>query len=189
MPGASNAARPNIGCADAGGASAAPNIATRPPTRQRAIRSTTGHPLGNGPSACASGVHPVDALRSSAHPMPGASNYAGRVKCRQAQYRMCRQRRRIGGASFRISALSGVSAASSVLPPVCNLPEKRGAAVATVDTLGHSLKIPCLDAGIAQLVEHNLAKVGVASSSLVSRSRISINPVLLASPGFFLLSI
>ena len=27
-------------------------------------------------------------------------------------------------------------------------------------------------AGIAQLVEHNLAKVGVASSSLVSRSRI-----------------
>ena len=26
-------------------------------------------------------------------------------------------------------------------------------------------------AGIAQLVEHNLAKVGVASSSLVSRSR------------------
>lgn len=28
-----------------------------------------------------------------------------------------------------------------------------------------------IDAGIAQLVEHNLAKVGVASSSLVSRSR------------------
>ena len=27
------------------------------------------------------------------------------------------------------------------------------------------------DAGIAQLVEHDLAKVGVASSSLVSRSR------------------
>ena len=27
-------------------------------------------------------------------------------------------------------------------------------------------------AGIAQLVEHNLAKVGVASSSLVSRSRL-----------------
>ncbi len=27
------------------------------------------------------------------------------------------------------------------------------------------------DAGIAQLVEHNLAKVGVASSSLVSRSK------------------
>ncbi len=30
-------------------------------------------------------------------------------------------------------------------------------------------------AGIAQLVEHNLAKVGVASSSLVSRSNISIS--------------
>jgi hypothetical protein len=30
-----------------------------------------------------------------------------------------------------------------------------------------------LDAGIAQLVEHDLAKVGVASSSLVSRSRFS----------------
>ncbi len=29
------------------------------------------------------------------------------------------------------------------------------------------------NAGIAQLVEHNLAKVGVASSSLVSRSNIS----------------
>ena len=29
------------------------------------------------------------------------------------------------------------------------------------------------DAGIAQLVEHNLAKVGVASSSLVSRSNFS----------------
>ncbi len=28
-------------------------------------------------------------------------------------------------------------------------------------------------AGIAQLVEHNLAKVGVASSNLVSRSKIS----------------
>ena len=28
------------------------------------------------------------------------------------------------------------------------------------------------NAGIAQLVEHNLAKVGVASSSLVSRSKI-----------------
>ncbi len=31
---------------------------------------------------------------------------------------------------------------------------------------------PCRDAGIAQLVEHNLAKVGVASSSLVSRSKL-----------------
>ena len=31
--------------------------------------------------------------------------------------------------------------------------------------------IICLSAGIAQLVEHNLAKVGVASSSLVSRKK------------------
>ena len=29
------------------------------------------------------------------------------------------------------------------------------------------------NAGIAQLVEHNLAKVGVASSSLVSRSKVT----------------
>ena len=33
-------------------------------------------------------------------------------------------------------------------------------------------------AGIAQLVEHNLAKVGVASSSLVSRSRLVFEKVL-----------
>jgi hypothetical protein len=32
-------------------------------------------------------------------------------------------------------------------------------------------KNSCLFAGIAQLVEHNLAKVGVAGSSPVSRSR------------------
>ncbi len=32
---------------------------------------------------------------------------------------------------------------------------------------------PLFDAGIAQLVERNLAKVEVASSSLVSRSKIS----------------
>ena len=32
---------------------------------------------------------------------------------------------------------------------------------------------PTFEAGIAQLVEHNLAKVGVASSSLVSRSNFS----------------
>ena len=31
------------------------------------------------------------------------------------------------------------------------------------------------NAGIAQLVEHNLAKVGVASSSLVSRSQFKNN--------------
>ena len=37
------------------------------------------------------------------------------------------------------------------------------------------------DAGIAQLVEHDLAKVGVASSSLVSRSSFQQN---LGIPGF-----
>ncbi len=31
-----------------------------------------------------------------------------------------------------------------------------------------------VDAGIAQLVEHNLAKVGVASSNLVSRSKLQL---------------
>ena len=41
--------------------------------------------------------------------------------------------------------------------------------------------IRCSDAGIAQLVEHDLAKVGVASSSLVSRSSFQQS---LGSPGF-----
>ena len=36
----------------------------------------------------------------------------------------------------------------------------------------HSQAVSQTDAGIAQLVEHDLAKVGVASSSLVSRSKI-----------------
>ena len=39
-----------------------------------------------------------------------------------------------------------------------------------VDSLQEFFTMPSIDAGIAQLVEHNLAKVGVASSSLVSRS-------------------
>ena len=39
-------------------------------------------------------------------------------------------------------------------------------------------------AGIAQLVEHDLAKVGVASSSLVSRS--SKKPFDILSEGFFI---
>jgi hypothetical protein len=41
---------------------------------------------------------------------------------------------------------------------------------------GQSLKCAVSGAGIAQLVEHDLAKVGVASSSLVSRSMISSKP-------------
>ena len=44
-----------------------------------------------------------------------------------------------------------------------------------------SAMIRCSDAGIAQLVEHDLAKVGVASSSLVSRSSFQQS---LGSPGF-----
>ena len=40
-----------------------------------------------------------------------------------------------------------------------------------------SLIITIRQAGIAQLVEHNLAKVGVASSSLVSRSYIKLKPL------------
>ena len=48
------------------------------------------------------------------------------------------------------------------------------------------LKIRTLKAGIAQLVEHDLAKVGVASSSLVSRSKFR-NPAWSQSiAGFFI---
>ena len=43
--------------------------------------------------------------------------------------------------------------------------------------------IALLNAGIAQLVEHNLAKVGVASSNLVSRSKLE--KTLVPIPGFF----
>ena len=39
-----------------------------------------------------------------------------------------------------------------------------------------------MHAGIAQLVEHNLAKVGVASSNLVSRSNFKLKP---CQTGFF----
>ncbi|CAI8705552.1 hypothetical protein EMIT053CA3_100131 [Pseudomonas donghuensis] len=42
---------------------------------------------------------------------------------------------------------------------------------------------PHHDAGIAQLVEHDLAKVGVASSSLVSRSKIQKKATQMS--GFF----
>jgi hypothetical protein len=40
-------------------------------------------------------------------------------------------------------------------------------------------------AGIAQLVEHNLAKVGVASSSLVSRSKDSQQAPVMPGPLHF----
>ena len=45
------------------------------------------------------------------------------------------------------------------------------------------------NAEIAQLVEHNLAKVGVASSSLVFRSKGQLNAVLFCYILFVLLSI
>ena len=43
----------------------------------------------------------------------------------------------------------------------------------------HTFALPIAE--IAQLVEHDLAKVGVASSSLVFRSRFSLAPVGLFS--------
>jgi hypothetical protein len=45
-----------------------------------------------------------------------------------------------------------------------------------VDTPVKLIRMCASIAGIAQLVEHNLAKVGVASSSLVSRSRFCQRP-------------
>src|SRR5690348_3438213 len=53
--------------------------------------------------------------------------------------------------------------------------------IAAIHKRRHSAIIRGSDAGIAQLVEHDLAKVGVASSSLVSRSSFSQS---LGSPGF-----
>ena len=47
------------------------------------------------------------------------------------------------------------------------------------------LKIRHLKAGIAQLVEHDLAKVGVASSSLVSRSKLESRHGAKPSPAFW----
>ena len=55
------------------------------------------------------------------------------------------------------------------MPPVGLL--RKGLTQNNIDTTFDLLKIRPLNAGIAQLVEHDLAKVGVASSSLVSRSR------------------
>ena len=49
---------------------------------------------------------------------------------------------------------------------------RKGLMQNNIDTTFDLLKIRLLNAGIAQLVEHDLAKVGVASSSLVSRSKL-----------------
>ena len=48
--------------------------------------------------------------------------------------------------------------------------------IETLDDPVTHVKMRGSDAGIAQLVEHDLAKVGVASSSLVSRSRFQTGP-------------
>ena len=54
-----------------------------------------------------------------------------------------------------------------------------------IDTTFYLLKIRHLNAGIAQLVEHDLAKVGVASSSLVSRSKLKKSGLELIQRRFF----
>ena len=48
-----------------------------------------------------------------------------------------------------------------------------------------TIQCSAIIAGIAQLVEHNLAKVGVASSNLVSRSNRSRQDTPESQPGFF----
>ena len=59
-------------------------------------------------------------------------------------------------------------------------------AILPVDTPAYMLKIRPLNAGIAQLVEHHVANVNVASSSLVSRSKFKNPAWLIPSPGFLL---
>jgi hypothetical protein len=63
---------------------------------------------------------------------------------------------------------------------------RKGLVQNNIDTTAYMLKIRPLKAGIAQLVEHDLAKVGVASSSLVSRSKFQ-NPAWNQSTAGFLL--
>jgi len=55
-------------------------------------------------------------------------------------------------------------------------PESARCSIVVLDSAGHGPTIaPLFRAGIAQLVERNLAKVEVASSSLVSRSKNSFD--------------
>ena len=70
------------------------------------------------------------------------------------------------------------------MPPVGL--SRKGLSQNNIDTTSYLLKIRSLNAGIAQLVEHDLAKVGVASSSLVSRSKLKTRPGNIPSPGFLL---
>ena len=69
------------------------------------------------------------------------------------------------------------------MPPVGSL--LKALVKINVDTRPDMLKIRHLKAGIAQLVEHDLAKVGVASSSLVSRSKLKKAGVRSSFTGFF----
>ena len=64
---------------------------------------------------------------------------------------------------------------------VARLDNERG--VHRISRLSH-----LADAGIAQLVEHDLAKVGVASSSLVSRSKFNTLQRRVSDTGQFLAS-
>ena len=55
---------------------------------------------------------------------------------------------------------------------------------AGLDDLHSRIRMRGSNAGIAQLVEHDLAKVGVASSSLVSRSSFQQSPDLFGALSF-----
>ena len=57
------------------------------------------------------------------------------------------------------------------------------------DLVGYAFSSLLAHAGIAQLVEHNLAKVGVAGSSPVSRSGGAIRLAAVNRPLFFLLGV
>ena len=70
------------------------------------------------------------------------------------------------------------------MPPVGLV--RKGLTQNNIDTRFDLLKIRHLNAGIAQLVEHDLAKVGVASSSLVSRSNLENPAWSNSSAGFFM---
>ena len=65
---------------------------------------------------------------------------------------------------------------------------RKGLMQNNIDTRFDLLKIRPLNAGIAQLVEHDLAKVGVASSSLVSRSKLEKPAWCQSIAGFFMSS-
>ena len=71
------------------------------------------------------------------------------------------------------------------MPPTGVL--RKGLVQNKIDTTVDMLKIRQLKAGIAQLVEHDLAKVGVASSSLVSRSNIQSPAWVHSTAGLFII--